>query len=51
MSTRTDALLSQLETGKIDCVHLPHYGRLSPGAGMQTNAGRAAGVPAVFLAD
>jgi hypothetical protein len=32
MSTRTDALLPQLETGKINCVHLPRFGRLSPGA-------------------
>ncbi|HUI97179.1 MAG TPA: hypothetical protein VLX44_15590 [Xanthobacteraceae bacterium] len=32
MSTRTDALVPQLETGKINCVHLPHYGRLPPGA-------------------
>jgi hypothetical protein len=33
-ATRTDALLSQLETGKINCVHLPHCGRLAPGAGL-----------------
>jgi hypothetical protein len=32
-ATRTDALLSQLETGKINCVHLPHCDRLPPGAG------------------
>ncbi len=30
-SARTDALLSQSETGKIGCVRRPHYGRLSPG--------------------
>jgi hypothetical protein len=30
-ATRTDALLPQLETGKINCVHLPRCGRLSPG--------------------
>ena len=27
---RTDALLPQLETGKINCVRRPHCGRLSP---------------------
>src|SRR4030088_2052196 len=32
MLARTDALMSQAETGKIKhCVHLPRYGRLSPG--------------------
>ena len=31
-ATRTDALLSQLETGKIACVHRPCCGRLTPGA-------------------
>jgi hypothetical protein len=30
--TRTDALVPQPETGKISCVHRPHYGRLSPSA-------------------
>src|SRR5437667_11402020 len=30
-SARTDALVSQSETGKINCVHDPHSGRLSPG--------------------
>src|SRR5262245_35804777 len=30
-ATRTDALLSQLETGKINCVHLPRCDRLPPG--------------------
>jgi hypothetical protein len=30
--TRTDALVPQPETGKIDCVHHPRCGRLSPGA-------------------
>ena len=28
--TRTDALMSQPETGKISCVHHPPYARLSP---------------------
>ena len=32
-ATRTDALLPQSETGKINCVRLRRYGRLSPGAG------------------
>src|ERR1022692_2696304 len=31
-ATRTDALLSQSETGKINRVRLPHCGRLPPGA-------------------
>jgi hypothetical protein len=35
-ATRTDALLSQSETGKINCVHLLYYGRLSPGACSKT---------------
>jgi hypothetical protein len=30
-SARTDALVSQPETGKISCVRHPYYGRLSPG--------------------
>ena len=30
--TRTDALISQLETGNISCVHRPYFDRLSPGA-------------------
>ncbi|WP_255473853.1 hypothetical protein [Pseudolabrys sp. FHR47] len=34
MSTRTDALLLQAETGKITCIQHPHCGRLSPGAGL-----------------
>jgi hypothetical protein len=32
MTTRTDALLSQQETGKITASIDPCYGRLSPGA-------------------
>ncbi len=31
-ATRTNALVPQPETGKINCVHRPHYGRLSPSA-------------------
>src|SRR4029434_1715872 len=31
-ATPTYALLPQLETGKINCVRLPRYGRLPPGA-------------------
>ena len=34
MATRTDALLSQAETGKITCIQHPRCGRLSPGAGL-----------------
>jgi len=31
-AARTDALMSQSETGKINCVRRPHCGRLSPAA-------------------
>ncbi|MGB9317769.1 MAG: hypothetical protein WCB62_22505, partial [Pseudolabrys sp.] len=34
--THTNALVSQSETGKINCVHLLYYGRLSPGACSKT---------------
>src|SRR5262245_64777143 len=37
-ATRTDALLSQLETGKINCIHLPCCVRLPPGACLWDNA-------------
>src|SRR5262249_35428131 len=36
--TRTDALVSQPETGKISCVHLPCCGRLPHGACRKDNA-------------
>jgi len=41
--TRTDALLPQSETGKINCVRRPRYGRLSPGAGVIERAARPSG--------
>ncbi len=47
--TRTHALLSQRETGKIDCVRHLHCGRLSPGARIVKNATEAFRVPAVPL--
>src|SRR6478752_2282253 len=40
-ATRTDALLPQLETGKIYCVHLSRCGRLAPGARLRK---RSAGI-------
>ena len=39
-ATRTDALLPRSETGKINRVHRPCYGRLSPGALECSNAWR-----------
>jgi len=36
--------LPQLETGKINCVRLPRYGRLPPGA-RKRKRGRQAAVP------
>jgi len=43
MLTRTDTLMSQAETGKMHCVHLPCYGRLPPGVCVETTARRAFG--------
>ena len=37
--TRTDALVSQPEAGKISCVHLPRCARLLPGACRHQRAG------------
>jgi hypothetical protein len=42
-ATRTNALLSQPETGKINCVRLPHYGRLPPGAYQKRTPQRSLG--------
>ena len=36
MSTRTDALVSQQETGKMTASISPHYDRLPPGGGVTT---------------
>ena len=43
-ATPTIALLPQSETGKINCVHLPRYGRLPPGARVRKR-NRLAAVP------
>src|SRR5215203_2244128 len=45
MSTRTDALLSQQETGKITASIVPCYGRLSPGASRPTSNSRNGSAP------
>ena len=47
--TRTDALVSQPETGKRGCVHRPRCGRLSPGACKGQRAGRAVVHAHVFV--
>src|ERR1700681_4694961 len=47
-ATRTDALLSQSETAKINCVRLPRYGRLPPGACEMKNARSLRSVPALL---
>jgi hypothetical protein len=43
-ATPTYALLPQLETGKINCVRPPRYGRLPPGA-RKRKRGRQTAVP------
>ena len=45
MATRTDALLSQAETGKMTCVQHPHHGRLSTGADLYFNAAMLCAFP------